>query len=240
MTDADRSGEGTGPRDAALPGRLALEVAAVFAGQLALVVGLVQIDRVVSLGGYLHALVGLVFIFVPVVVLDRRGKPYRRYGLALGAPRTRLLGDLLWALGAMAICFPPIALCAPTFWGIDGGGWSLVWPEGYPGVALSHVLVVALPEEYFYRGYLLGRLDDIFCGRINLLGARVGWGLLIQAALFALGHFLIDLNPQRLGVFFPALAFGWLRSRRGTIVAPVAFHAASNVFMEIFRAGYGL
>jgi len=94
--------------------------------------------------------------------------------------------------------------------------------------------------QFFYRGYLMGRLDDIFRGRIRLLGARVGWGLLIQAALFAVGHFLVDLNPQRLGVFFPALAFGWLRARRGTIVAPVVFHAAANVFMEVFRAGYGL
>jgi len=221
------------------PGRLPLEVAAVFAGQLALVAGLVQLDRVFSLGGYLHALVGLVFVFLPVIVLDRRGKPYRRYGLTFGTPAGVGI-DLLFVVGAAAICFPPIVLGAPTFWGIGDRVYEFAWPEGYPGVALSHLLVVALPEEFFYRGYLMGRLDDIFRGRINLLGARVGVGLLLQAALFAIGHFLVDLNPQRLGVFFPALAFGWLRARRGTIVAPVAFHAAANVFMEVFRAGYGL
>jgi membrane protease YdiL (CAAX protease family) len=224
---------------AALPSKLPLEVVAVFAGQLALVAGLVQLDRVFALGGYLHALVGLVFIFVPVLVLDRRGKPYKRYGLGFGRP-AGIGVDLLFVLGAMAICFPPIVLGAPTFWGIGDRAWSFAWPTGYPGVALSHLLVVALPEEFFYRGYLMGRLDDIFRGRINLLGARVGWGFLIQAAAFAVGHFLVDLEPQRLGVFFPALAFGWLRARRGTIVAPVAFHAAANVFMETFRAGYGL
>lgn len=223
----------------ALPGKLHVEVIAVFAGQLALVTGLVQLDRVLSLGGYLHALVGLVFIFVPVLVLDRRGKPYRRYGLTFGTP-AGIGVDLLWVLGAIAILFPPIVLGAPTFWGIGDRVFEFTWPEGYPGVAVSHLLVVALPEEFFYRGYLMGRLDDIFRGRINMLGARVGWGLLIQAALFAAGHFLVDLEPQRLGVFFPALAFGWLRARRGTIVAPVAFHAAANVFMEVFRAGYGL
>ena len=53
-------------------------------------------------------------------------------------------------------------------------------------------------------------------------------------------NFLVDLNPARLGVFFPALAFGWLRARRGTIVAPVLAHGMSNVFMELFRAGLGL
>jgi hypothetical protein len=107
-------------------------------------------------------------------------------------------------------------------------------------MAISHLIVVALPEEFFYRAYLMGRLDDIFKGRIRLLGVNVGWALLIQAALFALGHFVVDFNPSRLGVFFPALAFGWLRAKRNTIVAPILFHTASNIFMEIFRAGYGL
>ena len=69
---------------------------------------------------------------------------------------------------------------------------------------------------------------------------EVGWALPLQAALFAAGHFLVDLNPQRLGVFFPALAFGWLRAKRKSMVAPVAFHAASNIFMDLFRAGLGL
>ncbi|MFO8070719.1 MAG: CPBP family intramembrane glutamic endopeptidase [Polyangia bacterium] len=235
MSDAAARRGGADP-----PGGLGREVAIVFAVQILLVVGLVQLDRLVSLDGALHAFVGLVFVFLPVIVLDRRGRPYRRYGITLGKP----LADLPLLLIAMVVCFVPIAIAAPPFWreafGETFGDWSLSWPEGYPGVALSHLVVVALPEELFYRGYLMGRLDDIFGGRIRLLGARVGWSLPMQAALFALGHFLIDFNPSRLGVFFPALAFGWMRARRGTIVAPVLFHAASNVFMEILRAGYGL
>ena len=102
------------------------------------------------------------------------------------------------------------------------------------------LLVVALPEEFFYRGYVMGRLDDIFRGRISVLGVTVGWSLLIQAVLFAVGHFIIDLNWQRLAVFFPALAFGWLRQRTGGLLAPVLFHGMSNIFMGLFRAGLGL
>jgi hypothetical protein len=103
-----------------------------------------------------------------------------------------------------------------------------------------NIFIVALPEEFFYRGYILGRLNDIFTSRIHLLGVKVGFGFILQAVLFAMGHYLIDFHPGRLAVFFPALVFGWLRLKRGTIVAPVLFHAASNIFMEIFRAGYGL
>jgi membrane protease YdiL (CAAX protease family) len=88
----------------------------------------------------------------------------------------------------------------------------------------------------------MGRLDDLFGarGRFRLLGAEVGPSLFVQAALFALGHYAVDLDPARLAVFFPALAFGWLKARRGSIVAPMLFHAASNVFMDMLRAGYGL
>ncbi|MDD5308453.1 MAG: CPBP family intramembrane metalloprotease [Deltaproteobacteria bacterium] len=140
----------------------------------------------------------------------------------------------------MAVAFPPIAAFAPWFWGIAGKAWAFAWPIGYPSVALSQLLVVALPEEIFYRGYLMSRLDDVLPCRARVLGVQVGPGLVIQAVLFALGHFLVDFHPARLGVFFPALAFGWLKAKRGTIGAGVLFHAASNIFMEIFRAGYGL
>jgi len=235
MSEARRQEEGR------LPTGLGLELLAAVAVQTGLVFLLVRIDERVSLAGTLHALVGLVFIVVPVVVLDRRGRPYGRYGLVLRA--RALPKDLLWALRAAAVFFAPLVFLSPLFWercmGATLQPFSFAWPEGYPEVALSHLAVVALPEEFFYRGYLMGRLDDIFRGRIGLLGARVGGGLLIQAALFALGHFLMDLNPSRLAVFFPALAFGWLRARTGGIAAPVLFHAASNVFMGFLTTGYG-
>ncbi len=212
------------------------EVTAVFLLQLILVAGLVQLDGVFSLRGNLYSLVAVIFVLLPVLVLDRRGKPYQRYGIAWGKP----LMDIVWVLVAVAIAFPPIVLGAPTVWGLDSPDWSFVWPSGYPGAALSHLVVVALPEEFFYRGYIMGRLNDILPARVKLLGARVGWSLPIQAVLFALGHYLVDFNPARLSVFFPALAFGWLREKRGTIAAPILFHAVSNIFMETFRAGYGL
>ncbi len=233
--------ESTPDPTGALPKRLGLELALVFCVQMALVYTLVRLDEHFPLSGVLHAAVGLVFIFLPVLVLDRRGKPYGRYGLKFVA--RALPADLLWAIGAMVVCFVPLVFLSPMFWERAFGVGELVWafalPEGYPEVAVSHLLVVAVPEEFFYRGYVMGRLDDILPGRVNLLGAKVGLSLPIQAALFALGHFLIDLNPARLAVFFPALGFGWLRARRGSIVTPIVFHAASNIFMEFLTAGFG-
>ena len=223
---------------------LSVELAAVFALQLLLVAGFVHLDRVFSLGGHLHGIVGLVFVLLPTMVMDRRDRPYGRYGIAWGKP----LGDVLWTLGALIVLFPLVILgtllafkvLGSQIWGLRTTHWEFAWPLGYPGVAFSHLVVVALPEEFFYRGYVMGRLDDIFRSRRKLFGADVGWSLLISSVLFALGHYLIDFNPSRLLVFFSALAFGWLRAKRGTIGGPILLHAASNIFMEIFRAGYGL
>jgi membrane protease YdiL (CAAX protease family) len=223
--------------DVAYPPRTLLrEVIVVFSVQLALVATLVHSDDYLQLGGNLHMLVGVVFILLPILVLDRRGKPYRRYGFTVEQVHL----DIFWALLLGALLFPPIALGAPVVWGVPETTWSFVWPEEYPSLALVHLIAVALPEEVFYRGYIMGRFDDIFRGRISLLGAKVGWALPLQAALFAAGHYFIDFNPGRLAVFFPALSFGWLKAKRGTLGAGVLFHAMSNVFMDLFRAGLGL
>ncbi len=233
------------------------ELGLIYGLQLGLIVVLVRVDEALGLSGNLHALIAGVFIALPVLALDRTDRAYGRYGISWGRP----VGDIAYAAVLSLILFPPIALFAPAVWGMSDPGctpglfealgglpgaafcypnWSFAWPAGYPGGALTHLVVVALPEEFFYRGYVMGRLDDIFKGRVRLFGAQVGWSLLIQAALFALGHYLIDFRPGRLAVFFPALAFGWLRAKRGSIGAGVAFHASSNIFMDTFRAGLGL
>jgi len=104
---------------------------------------------------------------------------------------------------------------------------------------LGQLLVIALPEEAFYRGYLQTAFDDAFRKHTKLLGARVGPGLLVSAALFALGHVLTKVDPNRLAVFFPALLFGWLRARTGGIGAPLALHAMSNLFADYLARSYG-
>ena len=100
--------------------------------------------------------------------------------------------------------------------------------------------VVALPEEAFYRGYLQTALDKIWRPRLNVFGARVGIGLLVASAVFAVGHVLTEPYLGRLAVFFPALVFGWLRAKTGGIGPGVAFHAACNCFAWVLGRGYGL
>ena len=98
---------------------------------------------------------------------------------------------------------------------------------------LIHLLVVALPEEVFYRGYVQSRLAPLFRRRLRVLGVDMGGHVVLASALFALSHLVAIPAPFRLAVFFPGLLFGWLRERTGSLVAPVLLHACSNVLLAV-------
>lgn len=195
--------------------------------------------------------IGLTFLLAThVLVLRKDGETIRRHGLALGGllePQPldypRLLRDTLRALGiALLTC----ALVFPVF----TLGWLWFWrPEATftPALhrsllddGLGHLLVIALPEEAFFRGYLQSELQTALPPKRRVLGAGFGVAVLITSAVFALGHVATELHVNRLGVFFPSLLFGWLRNRTGGIGASVWFHAACNVFASFLAESYGL
>ena len=133
---------------------------------------------------------------------------------ALGASVARVLGPL----------------CPGNWLGWTGAHARL--PQDALLLTASQIVVVALPEELFFRGYLLGRLEQRWPPARRLLGAPVGMALVASAVLFALGHFLVDFNPQRLAVFFPGLVFAWMRVRTGSIWPGAAYHALCNLLSD--------
>ncbi len=104
----------------------------------------------------------------------------------------------------------------------------------------GQLLVIALPEEAFFRGYLQSALDGRWGARWRIFGAELGPGWLVSAVIFAVGHLLTIEQRGRLAVFFPALAFGWLRARTRGIGAGMVFHAACNLLSTVLAFGYGL
>jgi len=145
---------------------------------------------------------------------------------------------LLWALGAALIFLPPFWLGFLWWWRIR------VPFHAPPSSSLAsdfsgQLLVIALPEEAFYRGYLQSALDEVYRPRWRLFGAELGPGLLLTSALFALGHLCTEFNAARLAVFFPSLVFGYLRARTGGVGAGVVFHALCNLFASYLGQSYG-
>jgi membrane protease YdiL (CAAX protease family) len=204
----------------------------------------VATERFVAIG------VAVVFLLA-TWALVWRGDDERveRCGLALGGlvlpgklDRARLLRStavaLAWAAGLSAITFVPFFFGWKVFWHPRGTfALHVPWMDGLNEIA-GQIVIIALPEEAFYRGYLQSELDRALPYRVRILGADVGPAILVTSIVFALGHFATIHEPTRLAVFFPSLLFGWLRARTGGIGSSVAFHAACNVFSEILGKGF--
>ncbi len=106
---------------------------------------------------------------------------------------------------------------------------------------LYQLLCVGYAEEFFYRGYLQTRLNDVFRpDRFRLLGASFGWSLPLTAVLFTIGHSIVTLQWWQPFIIFPALLFGWLRARTGNILAGALFHAWANTVMIVLDHIYGI
>lgn len=231
-------------------------------------VGGIAVAKLVSLAeptGLLAAnlagVAAFLFVALPDARLARRGEAWTAYGVpwhGLRDARTWRAWGRGAAQGALAaaVVLPPFALAfwAFTAWlpGLPGPVAAALapyrgaadpafrLPEDLAARVVIQVLVVALPEELFYRGWMQTAWARTAPGRgVTVLGARLGAGFLWTQLLFAAGH-LVVLQPWRLATFFPALLFGWLRERTGSVAAPVAFHALSNLFLATLeRSFYG-
>ena len=111
-------------------------------------------------------------------------------------------------------------------------------PEDPLLLVLYHLFYVAIPEEFFYRGYFQTRLNEVFPRRWRVFGAQVGPGLVIASLFFAFGHSLVTLRWWHFATFFPGLVFGWMRERSGSPLAGALFHAFANVSVTTLNVMY--
>ena len=211
------------------------------------------------LAANLAGVAAVLFVALPDARIHARGEAWPDYGVPLhgldDASTWRAFGrGALAALAVAALVFP---LFAAGFWAYAellprlpaglartlapyAGAARLAprLPHRLPLLALVQLLVVALPEEMFYRGWMQTAWARGAPGRgVTVLGARLGAGFLWTQLLFAAGH-LVVLQPWRLGTFFPGLLFGWLRERTGSVAAPVVLHALSNLFIAALEASF--
>lgn len=160
--------------------------------------------------------------------------------IALGPLVVETLRAAAWAIGAALVIFGPYYFAWRYWWHPHHAASLELRPVELVNDSVGQLLLVALPEEAFYRGYLQTRLDEAFSAKVRVAGATLGPGVLVASAIFALGHFVTIPLPARLAVFFPSLAFGWLRARTRGIGAPLGFHALCNIFSELLGRAYGV
>lgn len=198
------------------------------------------------IGEHLTEIYAVAFLFLPHLYHSRTGFPIPDFGplirsLSVGILIMLVIGTLftfsyyayfhyrcdmqwnLWNLGRRCVAWHPFSL--PSFRFISR-------------LLFIHAIAVALPEEYFYRGFLqpliitsktLKRFSD---------RQRIAIGIVLQAFLFACGHALVDFNPLRFSVFFPGLLFGWAAHITRGLWAPIVLHTGANVLSETLEAGF--
>ena len=227
--------------------RTSIEVAVAYTLATGIASALYHLQAVPFVHANLHALVAAVFLLLPQLILRRRGD-VGEYGFTT---HPRALG-LAIAFGAMVLILPIFiggfvaygrALCA---WAPRLAPSScarilhphLRLPSGFAMLVAAQLIVIALPEELFFRGYLQTRLEQAWPPRWKLWGAPVGGAWIATAALFGLGHFLVTFEPQMLSRFFPGLVFGWMYARTRSIMASTLFHAACNVLMDVLAHSF--
>jgi hypothetical protein len=197
------------------------------------------------------AMVAITLLYAPVFVAWRRKVDLVEYGFTI-EPLGR---SLLYATVVLAIIVPGFALgygwfyqvvCEPgsslhqlglpgvcaRFGGFAGAHWPSL-DSAFAKQVMIQLVVVALPEELFFRGVLLAHLERALPPKRRILGGGIGWALVISAALFALIHLPKHGDVRALATFFPGLLFGWLRSATGSILASTVTHASSNLLVNV-------
>lgn len=240
------------------PGRGVAEVLAFWALAFGGIVGGKAIGTFVPwVGKNVKAIAAALFLFLPARSLRKTDETWDDLAIPdlpwrSPAARRRFVLDLGWGLGVflalapfVVVGFLALVYAIPhlpdglRFWvpyARPPGPFHLALPEGMLLLCLDQLLVVALPEEVFFRGYVQTRLREAWGpGRFRLFGVRAGAYFWVTQILFALAH-LGDFDASRLTVFFPSILFGWLRERTGSIGASIWVHAGSNVLLKVLEA----
>lgn len=101
----------------------------------------------------------------------------------------------------------------------------------------------SLNEELVYRGLLPAILDRVLPNTRSVLGAPMGWGLVIASLLFGALHGLwldegfsvqVDWIAWR-NATISGLLFAWLRARTGSLLLPVVAHSLENLLFFLPR-----
>jgi len=174
--------------------------------------------------GSLRAL--LLCLFVAALVGGRHGDPFRRLGFweprplrraALGVVGFLMVFPLMhMAWWVMVVLGPALRVpLEPQQVLVFAAGLS---PLGFAFVLLNAVVVAPLAEELLFRGFLYAALRR-YAGPLGAIS--------VSAAIFALLHdYPLGLPP----LFLLGFLLAYLYERTGSLAAPIAAHAANNLY----------
>lgn len=196
--------------------------------------------------GLESALVALAFL-----ALGRLPEPYASYALVAAMLYTPLL------LKAPIESFRPTDPAAARRWAWISVGFLLAFSLTMVAYAMGYLqhswqspdwqrlasysgstlLSAAIPEEWFFRGFVLARWQPA------LAVPRPWWrpsrANMLVSALFGVAHVCVDLNPARMIVAIPSLWYGAMAEQGAGLALCMTAHALSNILMYLWVSGFG-
>lgn len=169
----------------------------------------------------------LMLVLLPVAVSFKKRAPV----VFLDFNRRIFWGSLkwflFWTVVVYAVAFPINHVFQKIVWGFS---YHIPQDGQWVNIFFTHLVVVAFPEEFFFRGYMQENLNKIFVPQKKLFGVPFGFGVMLTCVIFTVSHSFLAYQWWQVFIFFPTLAFAWLKEKTGTVWASVFFHAISNLF----------
>lgn len=220
-------------------GRVVWEVLGLYALTLMGIKGVVALQSGLGLPADVLVVVPLLFLGVPILWIEHLKEDPADYGLLL--ERVQLGPALLLNLKVWAIVLPVFLLANHAWQGLLGHRLGGVWPVRFwTDVVAYHLFFVAFPEEFFYRGYMQGRLGRVFERPWRLFGVSLGPAWVLTTLLFTVGHSIVTLRWWHFAIVVPSLLFGWMKEKTGSVLAGALCHAFSNILMVVLETRYGV
>lgn len=189
------------------------------------------------IGKYYATIFAVTFLYVPVLVLWLKKRRIDFLDNSFSA----FFKGVAYFIGTVLVVYPPYILGA-HFWMtvVDHRpNFHLAPFPDWWQTCIFQVLLIALPEEFFFRGYMQGTLNKVFIKTRRIFGANISWALPVTSLVFAFSHSFVHYAWWHFAIFFPSLLFGWLKEKTGSITAPILFHAFANVMSDwIIRSYY--
>lgn len=212
----------------------------VFAFVLGSLKTLYEFRHVPWIGEWLSLITAVILVYPAALHVLKKRLPVKFFERNLREIFYSLKIFLITAL----IIFPPFLLAAHLYqtqvFGLHLEAYRFFLKGS---MVLFQIFMVALPEEFFFRGYLQTRLKTKFSKTFRPFGLealRVPTAVPLTCLIFAASHSFITFQWWHFAIFFPSLVFGWLREKTGGLIAPILFHASCNVLVAILGRVYHL